>query len=43
MNKQITYLGKVMNVDTNSIEVEVSDEIPSSAPIINGKQYRFWV
>lgn len=40
MLKDITYLGKVTNVDTIKVEVEISDDIPSSAPIIGGKQYR---
>jgi DNA helicase HerA-like ATPase len=40
MKTDVTYLGSVINVDSNSIEVEVSDKIPSSAPIINGRLYR---
>ena len=40
MNKNITYLGKITNVDTTSIDIEISDDIPSAAPSIKGKQYR---
>ncbi|WP_340010266.1 ATP-binding protein [Paenibacillus sp. FSL H7-0690] len=40
MKTDITYLGIVINVDSSSIEIEVSDDIPSSAPIINGRLYR---
>ena len=40
MQSDVTYLGKVIRVDSNSIEVEVSDDIPSSSPIINGKVYK---
>lgn len=40
MKSSITYLGKIIRVDTNSIEVEISDEIPSAAPIIEGKIYK---
>jgi len=40
MKSDITYLGKIIRVDSNTIEVEVSDEIPSSAPIINGRLYK---
>ncbi|OMD78146.1 ATP-binding protein [Paenibacillus odorifer] len=40
MKTDITYLGLVINVDSSSIEIEVSDDIPSSAPIINGRLYR---
>lgn len=40
MESDITYLGKIIRVDSNSIEVEVSNEIPSSAPIINGRLYK---
>jgi hypothetical protein len=40
MKTDVTYLGKIINVDCNSIEVEVSQEIPSSAPIIDGKIHR---
>jgi len=40
MKSDITYLGKIIRVDSNTIEVEISDEIPSSAPIINGRLYK---
>ncbi|PKM67568.1 MAG: DUF853 domain-containing protein [Firmicutes bacterium HGW-Firmicutes-2] len=40
MIKDTTYLGKVTNVSAMELDVLVSDEIPSAAPIIDGKQYR---
>src|SRR5436190_7275231 len=40
MITEITYLGKVIRVDSSSVEVEVSDQIPSAAPIINGRLYK---
>jgi DNA helicase HerA-like ATPase len=40
MQNDITYLGKIMRVDSNMIEVKVSDDIPSSSPIIEGKVYK---
>lgn len=40
MQSEITYLGKVINVNSGSVEVEVSKEIPSAAPIINGRLYK---
>jgi DNA helicase HerA-like ATPase len=40
MNGDITYLGKIIRVDSETIEVEVSNEIPSAAPIINGRLYK---
>jgi len=40
MMDDVTYLGKVVRVDSGSIEVEVSDSIPSAAPIINGRLYK---
>lgn len=40
MVDDITYLGKIIRVDTNSIEVEMSDSIPSATPIINGRIYK---
>lgn len=40
MNTDITYLGKVINVNSGSVEVEVCKEIPSAAPIINGRLYK---
>jgi uncharacterized protein len=40
MIDEITYLGKVIRVDSGSVEVEVSDQIPSAAPIINGRLHK---
>ncbi|GAF24355.1 hypothetical protein JCM19047_4238 [Bacillus sp. JCM 19047] len=40
MKNEVTYLGSVINVDSNSIEVEITEKIPSSAPIVNGRLYR---
>ena len=40
MDSDITYLGKIIRVDSITIEVEVSDDIPSAAPIINGRLYK---
>jgi len=40
LNKSLTYLGRIISVDTASIDIEIADDIPSAAPIINGKQYR---
>lgn len=40
MESDITYLGKVIRVDSSTVEVEVSDDIPSSAPIISGRLYK---
>lgn len=40
MQSEITYLGKIILVDSNTIEVEISDNIPSSSPIIGGKVYK---
>ena len=40
MQSDITYLGKVIRVDSNTIEVEISDKIPSSSPIVKGKVYK---
>ncbi len=40
MESDITYLGKIIRVDSNTVEVEVSDAIPSAAPIINGRLYK---
>lgn len=40
MTNEVTYLGKVIRVDSGSVEVEVSDQIPSAAPIINGRLYK---
>ncbi|MCL2764549.1 MAG: ATP-binding protein [Treponema sp.] len=40
MENDITFLGKIIRVDSNIVEVEVSNEIPSAAPIINGRLYK---
>lgn len=40
MKTEITYLGHIIRVDSGTIEVEVSNEIPSAAPIINGRLYK---
>lgn len=40
MTRDITYLGTVINVNSGSVEVEISREIPSAAPIINGRLYK---
>lgn len=40
MQNEITYLGKITRVDSNTVEVEISDSIPSSSPIIGGKVYK---
>lgn len=40
MVSDITYLGKIISVDSNTVEVEVSHEIPSSSPVIAGKVYK---
>jgi hypothetical protein len=40
MKTDVTYLGKIIRVDSATIEVEVSDDIPSAAPIINGRLYK---
>ena len=40
MKSDLTYLGLVINVNSASVEVEVAKEIPSAAPIINGRMYR---
>jgi len=40
MNNEITYLGTIIRVDSSTVEVEISDQIPSSAPIINGRVYK---
>ena len=40
MKSDVTYLGKVIAVNTSLIEVVISKRIPSSAPIINGRMYR---
>lgn len=40
MKSDSTYLGQVIRVDSNAVEVEVSAETPSAAPIINGRLYK---
>lgn len=40
MEVDITFLGRVIRVDSSTVEVEISDDIPSSAPIINGRLYK---
>ncbi len=40
MQSDVTYLGKIIRVDSNTVEVEISNEIPSASPIINGKVYK---
>lgn len=40
MTTEITYLGKIIRVDSGTVEVEVSNDIPSAAPIINGRLYK---
>ncbi|WHH60974.1 helicase HerA-like domain-containing protein [Petroclostridium sp. X23] len=40
MESEITFLGKIIRVDSSIVEVEVSDQIPSSSPIIRGKVYK---
>lgn len=40
MRSDVSYLGKVISVDSRTIEVEISDDIPSASPIINGKVYK---
>lgn len=40
MITDITYLGKVIRADSSTVEVEVSNTIPSAAPIINGRLYK---
>ncbi|MCW3090014.1 MAG: hypothetical protein JWP81_1083 [Ferruginibacter sp.] len=40
MINDITYLGKIIRVDSNTVEVEVSNDIPSAAPIIKGRLYK---
>jgi DNA helicase HerA-like ATPase len=40
MKNEITYLGHIIRVDSGTIEIEVSNKIPSAAPIINGRLYK---
>ena len=40
MTEEVTFLGKVIRVDSSAVEVELSDQIPSAAPIVNGRLYK---
>lgn len=40
MENDATYLGKIISVNSNQIEIEISEKIPSSSPIIDGKLYK---
>jgi DNA helicase HerA-like ATPase len=40
MRTDATYLGNVIRVDSSNVEVELSAEIPSAAPIIKGRIYK---
>ena len=40
MQNDITYLGKVIRVNSDTVEVEISADISSASPIINGKVYK---
>ena len=40
MQSDVTYLGRIIKVDSSSVEVEISEDIPSSSPLINGKVYK---
>lgn len=40
MKRIVTYLGTVINVNSGSVEVEISKDIPSAAPIIHGRLYK---
>lgn len=40
MESDITFLGRVINVNSSSVEVEISKDIPSAAPIIYGRVYK---
>jgi uncharacterized protein len=40
MIDDVTYLGRVVRADSESVEVEISNEIPSAAPIVNGRLYK---
>lgn len=40
MKNDVTYLGKIIRVDSSVVEVEVCNDIPSAAPIINGRLYK---
>lgn len=40
MKTDVTYLGSVIRMDSSNVEVELSAEIPSAAPIIKGRIYK---
>ena len=40
MKNELTYLGKVIRVTGSKVLSEISQEIPSSCPIINGRMYK---
>lgn len=40
MIDDVTYLGRVVRADSEAVEVEISNEIPSAAPIVNGRLYK---
>jgi len=40
MLNEVTYLGKIVNVDSSAIEVDISEATPSAAPIIRGRIYK---
>lgn len=40
MRREITFLGKIIRVDSGTVEAELSLEIPSAAPIINGRLHK---
>ncbi|MFZ3113887.1 ATP-binding protein [Methanothrix sp.] len=40
MFNEVTYLGKIINVDSSTIEADISDATPSAAPIIGGRIYK---
>lgn len=40
MKNDVTYLGSVIRVDSGIVEVEISNDIPSAAPIIDGRLYK---
>lgn len=40
MKSDCTYLGQIIRVDSSTVEVELSADIPSAAPIIKGRLYK---
>jgi uncharacterized protein len=40
MIDDVTYLGRIVRADSDAVEVEISEEIPSAAPIVNGRLYK---